>query len=408
MWLRAVVRALNHQDHSKSDWHIPNSAQRVALTKLWQQCNTFVQLPECSLSPPLDVAQYYAGRGVSYSGEITMKAEALSWNRMVGALPPKEYCASIPALALATGNLKRYLECPEDAVVDVSSMSKRPKPGRVLMVRGEERSIARGLIERNLCRLIPKQELLHIGGEPLVNGCFGIPKPNCKEEGPAPLRFIMNLTATNSIMKRFDGDVALLPALSFWRAIVLTDNDCLVMSFEDLKGAFYLLQVPAGWSKWFAFNIRFTLDELSLPSEGRDPHEPLYLAATVIPMGWLNAVGIVQGLHRELLLRGSAAGDAIDGDASTSVDPGVALHHEVRRDKPMPPVASHRDWNYMWQAYIDDYDQAEVLPRHAVDTGLAAPISLRQQQVRACYTHWHAPRSEHKSGERCSEAVRLG
>eukprot|EP00971_Amphidinium_carterae_P211390 4194179-Amphidinium_carterae.3 len=209
-------------------------------------------------------------------------------------------------------------------------------------------------------------------------------------------------------MKRFDGDVAMLPALSFWRAVVLTEDDCLVMSFEDLRGAFYLLSVPAGWSKWFAFNIRFTLDELALPSEGRDPHEPLYLAATVIPMGWLNAVGIVQGLHRELLLRGSAAGGTDDGDASASVEPGVALHHEVRRDKPMPPVGIHRDWNYLWQAYIDDYDQAEVLPRQAVDSGAALPVSQRQQQVRACYAHWHAPRSERKSGERCSEAVRLG
>eukprot|EP00971_Amphidinium_carterae_P211391 4194179-Amphidinium_carterae.4 len=119
-----------------------------------------------------------------------MKAEALSWDRMVEALPPKEYCASIPALALATGSLKRYLESPEDAVVDVSSMRERPKPGRVLMVRGEQKRIARGLIERNLCKLIPKRELLHIGGEPLVNGCFGIPKPNCTGEGPAPLRLL--------------------------------------------------------------------------------------------------------------------------------------------------------------------------------------------------------------------------
>eukprot|EP00971_Amphidinium_carterae_P245058 4865505-Amphidinium_carterae.1 len=76
-------------------------------------------------------------------------------------------------------------------------------------------------------------------------------------------------------MKKFDGDVSALPALSFWRAIVLTEDDALVMSFDDLRGAFYLLSVPAGWSKWFAFNIRFTWAELGLTCEGEDPHEPM-------------------------------------------------------------------------------------------------------------------------------------
>eukprot|EP00971_Amphidinium_carterae_P331016 6464351-Amphidinium_carterae.1 len=409
MWLRLVVRGLNHQDRSVTRWCTPSKAQQMALQKLWNQCCAFVTLPECVLQPPLDVSAYYAGRGVTYSGEVTMKAEALTWSRMMEALPPEAYCASIPAVALAKGSLKHYLENPDAAIIDVSTLTERPKPGRVLMAAGEEKLIACGLIDRNICKLIPKRELLHIGGRPVVNGCFGIPKPNHTGDGASPLRFIMNLTASNSIMKRFDGDVAVLPALNFWRAIVLSDEETLVMSYEDLRGAFYLLSVPPGWCKWFAFNIRFTLNELGLPSAGRDAHEPLYLAAAVIPMGWLNAVGIVEGLHRELLLQGSTAGGEEEwGDPPRAVRPGVSVHHEVRRDKPMPPVLNHADWNYLWQAYIDDYDQAEVVKRHAVQTGLLAQVSHQQLQVRACYSHWGAPRSEHKTGERRTEAVRLG
>eukprot|EP00971_Amphidinium_carterae_P335376 6471215-Amphidinium_carterae.1 len=135
-----------------------------------------------------------------------MKAEALCWERMLRALPPEEFCASIPAASLTSGSLKRYLENPDDAVIDVSRMRERPKPGRVLIAAGQHKCIAQGLIRRKLCTLIPKKQLLHIGGEPVVNGCFGIPKPSDSPDEPSPLRFIMNLTASNSIMKKFDGD----------------------------------------------------------------------------------------------------------------------------------------------------------------------------------------------------------
>ena len=70
----------------------------------------------------------------------------------------------------------------------------------------------------------------------------------------------------------------------------------LVWDSEDIECAFYVFALPDDWLPWFA---------LDLPLPGRmvgcDDDEPRYLAISVVPMGWLSAVGICQAFPRSLI-----------------------------------------------------------------------------------------------------------
>ena len=73
--------------------------------------------------------------------------------------------------------------------------------------------------------------------------------------------------------------------------------------------------MPAGWMKLFAFNIQVTGEDLGLNHRRKG-----YLASRVLPMGFLNAVGIANYLLRTLQTRKS------------NVHMGLPLDREVRRD----------------------------------------------------------------------------
>eukprot|EP00971_Amphidinium_carterae_P352311 6492539-Amphidinium_carterae.1 len=247
--------------------------------------------------------------------------------------------------------------------------------------------------------------------------------------GQAPttsLRLIMNLTASNSVMHTYGGDTGSLPSLSAWRGVVMQDNECLLCSWEDLKGCFYLISMD-GWEKYFVFNLPLAGPDLAevertllmctsvLPgimdkiASARTSGHRLWLSARVIPMGWVNAVGIVQCLHRELLLAADCErNQAAPTQASHApVTRGNMLaRQELRRDRFVPPLSQIKEWQQMWQVYIDDFDLAELF--HTSRMPLVGTVSAAQLQVRAAYRAWSAPTSEHKAGTRALEATRLG
>eukprot|EP00971_Amphidinium_carterae_P199677 3963137-Amphidinium_carterae.1 len=138
----------------------------------------------------------------------------------------------------------------------------------------------------------------------------------------------MNLTASNSIMGDVPADIATLPRMTQWRTICLADGVSLCVSGEDLKGCFYLIALPSGWSRYFVFNMPLCADDLGLPG-GRARR---WVAARVVPMGWKGAVGLVQYLHRRMLLHASRFLGPFQ-----SV-PGLDVLRECRGDRSMPWV----------------------------------------------------------------------
>ena len=85
------------------------------------------------------------------------------------------------------------------------------------------------------------------------------------------------------------------------------------------------------------------------------PHlEEVYLASAVIPMGWINAVGLFQHLHRQLGLCPLPQGAQHPEES------------EWRRDRPVPAgaVSSGVEPGEGWvQLYLDDFDCPEFVDK---------------------------------------------
>eukprot|EP00971_Amphidinium_carterae_P200865 3986081-Amphidinium_carterae.1 len=114
------------------------------------------------------------------------------------------------------------------------------------------------------------------------------------------LRLIMNLKPINDFMVPFAGDTHThtLPMMTRLRSLVVDADSALEGSYEDLKGSFHLLRLRREWAKLFTFDLKFTPEELEVESADGGP---VYLGAQVVPMGWKNAVGLVQYIHKRVL-----------------------------------------------------------------------------------------------------------
>jgi len=128
--------------------------------------------------------------------------------------------------------------------------------------------------------------------------------------------------------------------------------------------------------------------------EDSEDQSDVYLAATVMPMGWLSAVGILQHAHRRLAT-------LVDGE-------GLPLLAEIRRDAPLPKISTDA-FQELWHLYLDDstflewVDEESTQREDTHDT--QSPFQRVLQRI---YGSWGIPWSESKSVRRQQLATRLG
>ena len=102
----------------------------------------------------------------------------------------------------------------------------------------------------------------------------------------------------NSIMKIIEGDVRTLTGAPALQHIVLPAGHLLRISADDLVAAFYLFALPKSWSQLMAFQLPVKWRSLGLDKD---------VGASVLPMGWSSAVGLMQHAHRRRWRCGVAA-----------------------------------------------------------------------------------------------------
>ena len=170
---------------------------------------------------------------------------------------------------------------------------ERPRPGRRHIRKGDELALARGLLARRL--VAP--------GRPLLNGQFGVTKEERLPQGDGPdagrtvLRLIMKLTASNLVSREFEGDVRLMTYHAQWRCIMLQKDE----SFDDLEGCFYIFSLPTTWARVFCFDMLYAAEDLGL-ADTFGVGTLLYLGACTMPMGYKNAMGLIEYGHRRAYL----------------------------------------------------------------------------------------------------------
>ncbi|CAK0814213.1 unnamed protein product [Prorocentrum cordatum] len=244
----------------------PSKAQSMALHLLAQKVDYFLDLDV--VVPCEDWAASLKSARITYVGSAVERAQRLSRPQVLPGLPRPEHRASMPAEEIAEGVVKEFLEYPRRCLLDLDALEAPPKAGAVLIQPGEDLVIAKELISMGLCVALEEHELIKIGPVSLLSGVLGAPKgeqlgPDAgSRRGQDVPRFIVHLTASNSVQALWEGGVNLPPHFGMRRSIMLEGEQELAWSWLDLKGRFYLLRLQRTWAPLFAFNWHCEASEL--------------------------------------------------------------------------------------------------------------------------------------------------
>lgn len=360
-WLRRVVNTLNIAYQHPSSFALVgyfgastcrlSKVQAAAMKNLKSTVEYFVDLPDGRVSER-DWPAFMAARDITYPGEVQAKSQRLPWRQMLPGLPPQGMCGKINALDLCEGVMRELLLDPGLTVKPVEQVAHIPPHGKCMVVPGEELLIATQLLDYGLVAPIDPSEVPVFGDRLLLNGHFGVGKGSYVDGDGQPgseslevLRWILNLTVSNSVMISLRGDVDKLPSPTQWKNIVLRDGEEAVWSYDDLKGCFYLFAFQRGWMRHFCLGQFLARADLGLPGPGG-----CYLGCTVCPMGFTNAMSIIQYLHRRMMIMGS------------KILLGLPPSRELRKDRALPLMRGDvEDLATIWEIFCDDLDVIEIL-----------------------------------------------
>ena len=279
-----------------------------------------------------------SSKKVGYNGEELTTCHQLTWEQVLPALPPEEHGGCINCLDWVGPRTKEFLTDPSKLLKHEDDVTLPKMPGRIHIRESDKMRIAAELVRRNVCCWIPLDRVYSVKGVRILNGMFGVAKPSQLGDGRPILRVIMNLTGSNETQLQLEGGCSSLPAITSWQSIILDSGEQLSLHQSDMCSAFYLFRIPSVWQRHLAFNIL-------APGEtvGGIPGRSYALACSVIPMGWLNSVGVMQEISERLL----------------SV--GLGAEHRLARGYALPPwmnaILDHanekgRCW---WHVYLDNY-----------------------------------------------------
>lgn len=294
---------------------------------------------------------------VSYTGEEISQPFPVSVEQIKKGLPPVGHGGSIPVVDFLKGRTKFLVLNPEETLLPEEKREPIPLQAKVHIQRGQEVAVFELLRERGIIRWVPEETVFCTPRGPVLNGLFGVVKPNKYTESNLPvLRVIMNLVPTNSLFKVIQGDIGFLPNAASWIPLVVAEGSELFLSQGDMSSAFYLFRVPPCWERFLCFNFSTSGGPISL-----DPNKRYRPACVVLPMGWASSVGIMQQLTREILLT-----------------KGLPESQELKKSAPLPAwftqVLNDSDEDHAWwQVYLDNFLAGERV------TGTASSLNVALQ-----------------------------
>ena len=328
--------------------------------------------------PALDFSSFFSQKSLDYTGDEVRLAQSISWASVEASLPPE--VGALDIRDFCEGGTLHFINNIGETIVAEEDQVPTRTPS-VMIKDGEWETVAKGLVSRGLCKVVCEEELHHVGGRPLLNGLFAVAKDELKDGIPVS-RLIMNLKPWNSISRSLTADVGTLPSIVQMGTLYLHDGDVLVTSSEDLRCFFYLFKVPAAWCRFMGFGKEIPL---SMVPQGGE-HKRWYLAGTVLPMGYLNSVGVAQHIHRLVVRR--AMGPI------RNLEP---FPHEIRRDR----VSSSS--SNLFRVYLDNFDQLQKVDRATAELIAGTPSQL-VEHLREFYAQSLLPRHPKKSVEQALEA----
>ena len=219
----------------------------------------------------------------------------------------------------------------------------------------------------------------------MLNGLFGVQKSGRDlPDGRPAQRLIMDLRATNAVLKIIAGNIATLAGASAFTSVVVEGGKVITISGES---SFYLFKMPAEWLPYLAFERSVSWRALGIEKDG-----VTFLSAGVLPMGFSSSVGLMQHVHQRLALWGSPCGAKLQR----------AL--DIRKDRVWPFLGEDSP---VWVLYLDDSTFLNVLEGE-VAKRLEGKPPQEQDMLRKAYQFWGVPFNAKKATEQVLSTERLG
>ena len=321
--------------------------------------------------PSLTFSDFFRHRGVSYEGEEVKLARKVVWESIEASLP--DQVASLDIRNFCTDGTLEYINNFEKYMIPVDEQFLGPPPKMMIAEEDWER-VAEGLISRGLCEVLGESELYHVKNKPVHNGMFSV----SKQEFIGDLeicRLIMNLKPINSLCMSLTSDTGTLPSVTGMTGLYLQEDELLCLSSEDIRCFFYLFKVPRAWVRYLSFNKKVPARLIPVDVQ----NEAGYLCARVLPMGFINSVGIAQHIHRNVIRQSLGNFKRVLGAEA-----------EIRRDR----VQSQQD--NLYRIYLDNFDELKKVSKGVADS-LEGKISPLVEEVRAVYEEVGLPRHPKKA-----------
>ena len=328
--------------------------------------------------PSAGFEEFFEAKGIDYEGEEVRLSKPLIWASLEPSLPKE--VGMLDLRQFCTGGVLQFVEHFSDFLLPEEDQFVG-KPPRVICRSEEWSAVATGLVERGICKVVKESYLHSVGGVPLFNGLFSVGKQEFVGDLEIT-RLIMNLKPLNAISRSLSGDTGTLPSVTSLGGIYLSDDELLLTSSEDIKCFFYLFKVPDAWVKFLGFGLEAP-KPLVPESFGT---ERGYLAALVLPMGYLNSVAIAQHVHRNVVRQ-----------CMGSMVPPVGGECELRRDRVFSSSS------FLFRVYLDNFDALRKVDRHTAEL-LEGTVSEEVTKLREAYEEMGLPRHPKKSVQQSSLA----
>ena len=370
-WQKVLLAAINSLYGSSAPLQLsPTAGQKRLVQGLLPFLERFGRFTE--KIPKTDFETVFQTRGINYRGEEIKLAQSFSWLSIKSALPQEVGTLRLEdfvtgGCAYFVANFTEYL-LPE-------GMQELGRTPQVRVSDEDWPEVCRGLLETRVCEILPISSLHHVGDRPLLNGMFSVSK-NEVVQGIELQRLIMNMIPLNRLNRSLRGDVGTLPTLAGFNALFLEEGEVAIMCSEDVKCFYYLFQVPSEWKRFMGFAKLVPPDLVPRCWEGK----PCVLVASVLPMGYVNSVGLAQHMHRNVVRWSMTQAN------------NEHAEQELRRDKPSTLSST------CFRVYLDNWDQVKKVDAALVEEIEGKP-SAEQLALRHQYEILELPRHPKKAVE---------
>ena len=320
--------------------------------------------------PEMNFKEFLSHRKLDYQGDEIKIARKMTWESISLSLPDE--VGQLHLRDFCEGGVLHFIDNFTDHLVPVPDQYLGRTPN-VMVDPSEWPKVAEGLVTKGICSIVGESCLHHIAGRPLLNGMFSVSKQEFK--GTIEVcRLIMNLKPLNANSMSLMGDTGTLPSATSLGHMFLEESQVLLTCSEDIRCFFYLFRVPEAWKPFLAFGLEAPPQLIPEHLKG----QRCYLTSQVLPMGYLNSVGVAQHIHRNVVRMSLG-----------SLQGPLGGEHELRRDKPF----SQSD--VLFRIYLDNFDLLTKTDKVLAET-LEGSVGDVVQGLREAYLEGGLPRHPKK------------